>query len=91
MGILAHTDGESDRIVCVETYDKLDDGFLAMALGFQKLRKELLSSARGSVLEVAVGTGLNLPLYPHKNVTKFTGLDLSPAMLSQVLELHINA
>lgn len=35
--------------------------------------------ARGDVLEVAIGTGLNLPLYGED--VKLTGLDLSPAML----------
>ena len=35
--------------------------------------------ATGDTLEVAVGTGLNLPLYPAE--LELTGVDLSPAML----------
>lgn len=42
------------------SYDELDDGALADALGFKDLRAQLLSQAKGQVLEVAVGTGLNL-------------------------------
>lgn len=38
------------------------------------------SRATGSTLEVAVGTGLNLPLYPAGAVV--TGVDLSPEMLA---------
>jgi ubiquinone/menaquinone biosynthesis C-methylase UbiE len=39
------------------------------------------SQASGDVLEVAVGSGLNLPYYPA--TITFTGIDLSPAMLAQ--------
>ncbi|GIL53723.1 hypothetical protein Vafri_9171, partial [Volvox africanus] len=44
-------------------YDELDGGSAAEALGFPQLRRKLLDQARGDVLEVAVGTGLNLPYY----------------------------
>jgi ubiquinone/menaquinone biosynthesis C-methylase UbiE len=43
-------------------------------------RAWVCSRARGEVLEVAVGTGLNLPLYPAE--VTLTGVDLSPAMLA---------
>jgi ubiquinone/menaquinone biosynthesis C-methylase UbiE len=43
-------------------------------------REWLGDRARGRVLEVAVGTGLNLPHYPA-DVT-ITGIELSPAMLA---------
>ena len=42
-------------------------------------REWVTSRARGRVLEVAVGTGRDLPFYPA-DVT-LTGIDLSPAML----------
>ncbi|MGW6130903.1 class I SAM-dependent methyltransferase [Cellulomonas sp. NPDC055163] len=40
------------------------------------------SRASGAVLELAVGTGLNLPLYPAA-VTRVLGVDLSAAMLDR--------
>lgn len=42
-------------------------------------RPWVCSRASGDVLEVAIGTGLNLPLYPDD--VKLTGIDLSPGML----------
>ena len=42
-------------------------------------RARLCSQASGDVLEVAIGTGLNLPFYPPP--VALTGVDLSPAML----------
>jgi len=43
-------------------------------------RAWVCAQATGQTLEVAVGTGLNLPFYPPE--TELTGIDLSPAMLA---------
>jgi ubiquinone/menaquinone biosynthesis C-methylase UbiE len=60
-------------------YDSLTGGFDRVMLGSGRSR--VCSRARGEALEIAVGTGLNLPFYPP-DVT-LTGVDLSPAMLSR--------
>jgi ubiquinone/menaquinone biosynthesis C-methylase UbiE len=48
-------------------------------LGVKRLRKNLLSKATGKILEVACGTGLNIPLFPAGS--DITAVDLSPNML----------
>lgn len=59
------------------TYDK-EMGFWDRKL-FGDSRQWACSRATGEVLEVAVGTGLNLPFYPEQ--VTVTGLDLSEGML----------
>lgn len=49
-------------------------------LVFSKLRRELLFSLRGKVLEIGVGTGKNFPYYPED--IELTGIDISPKMLA---------
>ncbi|WP_182347773.1 class I SAM-dependent methyltransferase [Tomitella gaofuii] len=48
---------------------------------FGDSRQWACGQASGEVLEVAVGTGLNLPLYPED--AALTGIDLSEQMLAQ--------
>ena len=66
-----------DRIAAV--YDLIDapmDWF-----GGRRRRRRALASAYGSVLEVGIGTGRNLALYPPD--VRVTGIDISPTMLQR--------
>lgn len=60
-------------------YDKQMGFFERRVLGSEH-RNWACSRAKGDTLEVAVGTGLNLPHYPDG--VRVTGLDLSPEMLA---------
>ncbi len=53
--------------------------FIQEYLGIGRLRRKLLQFAYGDVLEVAVGTGVNLPYYP--NDCRLTAIDFSKSML----------
>ncbi|WP_158523829.1 class I SAM-dependent methyltransferase [Thermococcus henrietii] len=57
------------------------NGLLERPTGIKKARKKLISQAKGRVLELGVGTGLNLPLY--RNVEEVIGLDISRKMLKK--------
>ena len=59
------------------SYDK-QMGFFDRHL-FADSRAWVCAQATGRTLEVAVGTGLNLPFYPA--AVQLTGIDFSPAML----------
>ena len=75
--------GETRRVG--RYYDRLARDYDSWTKGFDRImlgagRSRVCSRVRGATLEVAVGTGLNLPFYPP-DVT-LTGVDVSPAMLS---------
>lgn len=67
------------------SYDDLDGGSAASALGIDEARNKVFSMARGDVLEIGVGTGLNLSRYRfgEDGVTSLTLVDISEGMLLQ--------
>lgn len=74
--------GETERVRRI--YDESAGRYDRQIGFFEKLlfgggREWVCSRARGEVLEVAVGTGRNLPFYPKE--VRLTGVELSPAML----------
>ena len=78
------------------TYDAQYTGsVVSRALDFDALRSSLLTHASGRVLEIGVGTGLNLPHYPATGVETFDGIDVSQNMLaiakSRVASLKLRA
>src|SRR4051812_10766245 len=78
---------ETDRIRGIyEKYARTYDAAIRIT---EKLllgdgRVWLCGQARGDVLEIAVGTGRNLPYYPTG--IHLTGIDVSPAMLDKARE-----
>ena len=48
---------------------------------FLRLREHLVAAARGQVLEIGVGSGLNLPCY-HRDLEGLCGIDPSPELLA---------
>ncbi len=47
----------------------------------RRQREKVIPHARGRVLEIGIGTGLNLPYYDTTRVRKVWGLDPEPAMI----------
>lgn len=57
---------------------------LLMGLGgFNRFRAEALGSVRGEVLEIGIGTGLNLSSYPE-GIDSITGLEPNPGMVRKL-------
>jgi ubiquinone/menaquinone biosynthesis C-methylase UbiE len=52
--------------------------------GLREMRRELLRGARGRVLELGAGTGLNLELYPHEGLDSLTLTEPDPHMFKQL-------
>ena len=55
------------------------NALLEKPAGIRKARRELIEKARGRVIELGVGTGLNLPLY--REGVEVIGIDVSEGML----------
>ncbi len=76
-----------DDVALRRVYDGMAPSYRWMALvndtvfGATRLRRWVMSRARGDVLDVACGTGENFPLL--RDVDSLTAVDLSPAMLDQ--------
>ena len=65
------------------TYNDLDGGSAASMLGINEARNRLLGQAKGHVLELAVGTGLNLDSYNPQQLSSLTLVDISDGMLKE--------
>lgn len=65
------------------TYETLDGGLASYALGIDDARSQLFQKAHGRVLEIGVGTGLNLSKYNPDKVTSLTLVDISEGMIQE--------
>ena len=79
---MATRSGGTERVrrrydAMAERYDRSIAPFERMLFGGG--REWACSRARGEVLEIAAGTGRNLPFYPEE--VRLTGIELSPRML----------
>ncbi|MCU0258515.1 MAG: SAM-dependent methyltransferase, partial [Solirubrobacteraceae bacterium] len=52
--------------------------------GLADLRRAALAEARGDVLEIGAGTGLNLPQYPREGITRLVLTEPHAAMARQI-------
>ncbi|HSN04200.1 MAG TPA: class I SAM-dependent methyltransferase [Nitrospira sp.] len=65
-------------------FPRLLDRFMS-GTEFQQLRAELLQAAHGQVLEIGLGTGLNLPHYPG-SVSQLRAVDPAPLLPARLAE-----
>jgi ubiquinone/menaquinone biosynthesis C-methylase UbiE len=63
-------------------FPKAYDCLMALAK-FDDQRRRSLQQVRGKVLEVGIGTGLNLPHYPEE-LTRLTAVEPNPGMLQKL-------
>ncbi|KAF2731751.1 S-adenosyl-L-methionine-dependent methyltransferase [Polyplosphaeria fusca] len=85
------SNGPSSEEIPEDVSDRFDteaDGYdekvntAEVMLGIRSKRKALTQMVHGHVLEVAAGTGRNIPYYPTKKCATVTMLDLSAPMLA---------
>jgi ubiquinone/menaquinone biosynthesis C-methylase UbiE len=71
---------ERDTELIKKRYNRMAPIFHRMDhKSMRKWREILLSLAKGTVLEVGIGTGVNLPYYSED--IRLTGIDFSPRMI----------
>jgi hypothetical protein len=66
-----------------KNYNDLDGGVASNMLGIDEARSVLFRQAKGRVLEVACGTGLNLDKYDPSKIRFLTLVDISQGMLDE--------
>ena len=66
-----------------KSYDNGNSGDISKVFGVDRLRGRAGSIARGDVLEVAIGTGLQSSFYDWSAINSFTGVDESSSMLEE--------
>ncbi|HVP01609.1 MAG TPA: class I SAM-dependent methyltransferase [Solirubrobacteraceae bacterium] len=54
--------------------------------GLTAIRRDALAEARGEVLEIGAGTGLNLRAYPREGITRIVVTEPNPAMSRHIAE-----
>jgi ubiquinone/menaquinone biosynthesis C-methylase UbiE len=56
----------------------------------EELRRKVLAGAKGDVLEIGFGSGLNLPFYPDP-LTQLTAVDINPGMAKLAHKMMANS
>jgi methyltransferase OMS1, mitochondrial len=80
---LSPEQASTDYDAYAPSYNGLDGGQASSLLGIDEARSLLFQKARGDVLEIGAGTGLNLDKYDASRIKSLTLLDISEGMLQQ--------
>lgn len=80
---LSPEQASTDYDAYAPSYDGLDGGQASVLLGIDEARTMLFQKARGDVLEIGAGTGLNLAKYDASHLKSLTLLDISDGMLQK--------
>jgi methyltransferase OMS1, mitochondrial len=83
---LTPTEAQTKYDSYASSYDDIDGGIASELLGLDTARKLLIQQAAGKVLEVGVGTGLNLQYYNSDQITSLDVVDISSGMLQEAMK-----
>ena len=67
-----------DKYICPHLID-----FIMSRTPFPKQRKKIIPNAEGRVLEIGIGSGLNLELYDQNKVSEIFSVDPDNVLLSK--------